>query len=510
MIKSQPIKKTKAQTKQWIGLAALALPTLLLSIDTSVLYLALPRLSIDLKANSTEQLWIMDIYGFMIAGFLITMGSLGDRHGYRKLLIIGSAAFGIASIMAAFSTSSIMLIVARSLMGIAGATLMPSTLALIRNMFVDPGERGTAISIWMSCFMVGMIAGPLVGGTILEHFWWGAAFLLGVPIMMIVVFTGNTIFPEFRNETARQINGISVTFSIAEILPFIYGLTEFSRNNITPISIVSIIIGILFGVAFIYRERAVANPLLDVSLFKNRIFSVTLCAMLLTAVVMGGVALFMAQYLQLVMELSPFNAGLWLIPQAIGMMIGSMVVPMMARTVRPGFIMTGGFIISAVGMLLLTAVPVINGLALMVTGFVVAIIGVSPILILGTGIIIGSAPPEKAGAAASISETSNQLGVALGVALLGSIVGFIYHKMFLQYIPEGMSETAWNVARESLIGATSAASGLENQVRIPLLMHAKNAFLDGFHAVAIVGACIFALLALLTKTALSKVKASNE
>ncbi len=217
----------KAGRKKWLGLAAVALPTLLISIDTSVLYLALPHLSIALKANSSQQLWIMDIYGFMLAGFLITMGNIGDRIGYRRLLIIGSTIFGLASAMAAFSTNPNILIAARAVMGIAGATLMPSTLALIRNMFTDQKQRGIAISVWISCFMVGMVAGPLVGGLMLEHFWWGSVFLLGLPVMIVVVLTGKMLLPEYRHNNSKRLDIIGVFYSLAAILPLIYGLTEF-------------------------------------------------------------------------------------------------------------------------------------------------------------------------------------------------------------------------------------------------------------------------------------------
>ena len=327
--------------------------------------------------------------------------------------------------------------------------------------------------------------------------------------MIQVIFAGRTLLPEYRHGNARQLDITGVIFSLTAMLPFIYGLTELSRNNLQLIPILSIISGLIFGIAFVYRERTIANSLLDFNLFTNRAFRVTLIPMLLTAVIMGGIALFMAQYLQMVMGFSPFYAGLWMIPQAIGMIIGLMVVSAIAKRIRPGFIITTGLLISTIGMLLIAYVPVIKGLVFLVIGFVTAVIGVSPILVLGTGIIIGSAPQEKAGAAASISETGNQLGIALGVALLGSIGAFIYHKRIEKNIPGGLSIEAWKAAHESIVGATSVASGIDDQHRVMLVISAKEAFVNGLHIVAMVGAFTFEFQICFTAIGLRKVGTVN-
>jgi MFS transporter, DHA2 family, multidrug resistance protein len=519
------VNDDRAGRKEWIGLAALALPALLLSIDASVIYLAMPRLSVALKANSAQQLWIMDIYGFMIAGFLITMGNLGDRIGYRRLLIIGSAAFGLASAMAAFSPDADMLIAARASMGIAGATIMPSTLALIRNMFVDPAQRGTAISLWMSSFMVGTIAGPLVGGLVLERFWWGAIFLLGVPVMLVLFFAGRTLLPEYRDNKAHRLDITGVILSLAAILPFIYGLTELSRNNFRPPQVLATIAGLIAGILFIRRERTMADPLIDFSLFSDRVFRVTLAAMLFTAVIMGGVVLFVAQYLQLVLGFTPIYAGLWMVPQAVAMIACSLAVPLVARRIRPGYIISTGLAIAGMGMLLLILVTDAKGLAFLITGFVMACIGVCPILVLGTGIVIGSAPPEKGGAAASLSETCNQLGIALGVAILGSIGTFTYRAVIAKHLPPGLPAAIGKAARESIAGAISAASdpgdrhglpidphfsGLpDSQLSLSVLRSAKEAFADGLHMAAAAGVVTFVLLAGFTLNGLRNAGKSN-
>jgi len=486
----------KAGRREWLGLVSLAMPTLLLSVDTSVIYLALPHLSTDLSASSTQQLWIMDIYGFMIAGFLITMGTLGDRIGRRKLLLIGAAAFGSASVLAAFSTTAGMLITSRALMGIAGATLMPSTLALISNMFLNPRQRATAISLWMTCFLVGMIIGPLIGGIMLEKFWWGSVFLLGAPVMLLLLILGPVVLPEYRNPQAGKLDLLDVLLSLAAILPFIYGFTEIAREGWKLLSIAGVFTGIFFGIVFVYRQLRLEHPLLDLKLFSNRAFSVTLTTMLLTAVMMGAMGFLITQYLQTVVGLSPLKAGLWMVPQSIGMILGTMLGPPVAQRIGPAYTIAGGLVITVIGMLLIYLAPAVDGLLILITGFVLDTIGIAPTVVLGTDLVVGSAPPEKAGSAASLSETCNQLGIALGVAALGSIASIVYRS--------GIPSVSIPEARESIIGALAVARKLPGKQGASLIVTAREAFTGGVHVVALIAAFVFALLAVLAFRTLGK------
>ena len=491
----------KAGRREWLGLASLAMPTLLLSVDTSVIYLALPHLSTELSASSTQQLWIMDIYGFMIAGFLITMGTLGDRIGRRKLLLIGAAAFGSASVLAAFSTTAGMLIGSRALMGIAGATLMPSTLALISNMFLNPRQRATAISLWMTCFLVGMIIGPLIGGILLEKFWWGSVFLLGAPVMLLLLILGPVVLPEYRNPQAGKLDLLDVLLSLAAILPFIYGFTEIAREGWKLMSIAAVFTGIFFGIVFVYRQLRLEHPLLDLQLFSNRAFSVTLMTMLLTAVMMGAMGFLITQYLQTVVGLSPLKAGLWMIPQSIGMILGTMLAPPVAQRIGPANTIAGGLVITVIGMLLIYLSPAVDGLLMLITGFVLDTIGIAPTVVLGTDLVVGSAPPEKAGSAASLSETCNQLGIALGVAALGSIASIVYRSSIPSVsIPE---------ARESIIGALAVAQKLPGKQGVSLIAMAREAFTGGVHVIALIAAFVFVLLAVLAFITLGKRQAGQ-
>src|ERR1700754_1065933 len=266
----------RAGRREYAGLAVLTLPTILIALDMSVLYLALPHLGADLGASSLQQLWITDVYGFMVAGLLITMGTLGDRIGRRRLLLIGAAAFSVASVVAAYSTSAEMLIVTRALLGVAGATLMPSTLTLISTMFRDPRQHGMAIAVWMACFMGGLALGPIVGGVLLEHFWWGSVFLLGVPVMLLLLATGPAVLPEYRHPAAGRVDPASVVLCLATVLPLVYGLKEISRDGVRVLPAVAVVVGVLAGHRFVRRQRPLTEPMLDLRLFANRTFTARL------------------------------------------------------------------------------------------------------------------------------------------------------------------------------------------------------------------------------------------
>ncbi|WP_219417061.1 MFS transporter [Pseudonocardia nigra] len=485
----------RATRREWTGLAVLALPTLLLSLDMSVLYLALPYLSADLGATAPQQLWIMDIYGFMIAGFLVTMGTLGDRIGRRRLLMIGGTAFAVASVLAAYSASPEMLIATRALLGVAGATLMPSTLSLISTMFRDAHQRAVAIAVWMTCFMGGMTVGPLVGGALLEHFWWGSAFLLGVPVMVLLLVTAPVLLPEYRDAGAGRLDLVSVVLSLAAILPVIYGVKELAHGGWQAGPVAALVAGAAFGLVFVRRQARLADPLLDLSLFANRRFSTALGANLGGGVVMAGTFLLFSQFLQMVQGLSPLRAGLWLVPVNVAMAVASMLAPQLARRLRPGYVMAGGFAVAAAGLVLVTRADAADGLGMVVTGFALASVGVALPSALLIDLVVGSAPPDKAGAASGLSETSGELGIALGVAVLGSVAATIYRDQVV--VPAGLPAEAAGVAGESIAGAVAVAGRLPIEVGAALLGPAREAFTAGLTVAAGVGAVLFGGMALL-------------
>jgi DHA2 family multidrug resistance protein-like MFS transporter len=412
---------TRAGRREWVGLAVLALPTLLVSLDVFVLLLALPKLAASLHADGTEQLWIMDTYGFMVAGFMVTMGTLGDRIGRRKLLLIGAAAFGLASVVAAFSTSAAMLIGARAVLGIAGATLAPSTLALIGTMFTDSRQRASAIGIWAGCFSVGAIIGPVVGGFLLEHFWWGSVFLLGVPAMVLLLIIGPKLLPEYRDETAGRLDLPSVGLSLAAILPAVYGVKEIARAGVQPLPVVALAAGLAVGYVFVKRQRALDEPLLDLRLFAGKAFRTALGGMLLFSMLGGTTMLFVAQFFQLALKLSPVGAALGLLPGMAASAVSFLAAPVLARRFRTGALIASGVVLAALGMVILVFADVEAGPVWPALGFAVSSLGVGPMVALGTDLVIGSVPPRKAGAAASLAQTVNEFGYALGMATVGTL-----------------------------------------------------------------------------------------
>ena len=497
----------KAGRREWAGLAVLALPTLLMAMDFTVLYLALPRLSTDLGTSGTQQLWIVDIYGFMIAGFLVTMGTLGDRIGRRRLLLAGAAVFGLASVLAAYAASPWLLIVARGLMGVAGATVVPSTLALIGNMFTNPRQRAIAVAVWMSCFQAGMAIGPLVGGALLSTFWWGSVFLLGAPVMALLLFAGPKLLPEFRDTTQPARPDLtSVALSLVAILPFIYGLTQLGYGDTGLLPILAVPLGVAAGVLFVMRQRSLASPLVDLGLFRNRSFTAALVVYGLPGVIGTGSYLFINLYLQSVGGLSPLTAGLLLTPAAAAMIAGSMLAPVLARRIRPSLLIVAGLVVAAVGHVLLTQVDAVTGVPLVVAGYLVTGLGVGPMTALIPDLVVGAVAPTRAGSAASLMQTSGELGLGLGVALLGSLGGMVYRDRLADTVPPGLPASAADAAHRSIDSAVDTATHLPGTLGPDLLAAARAAFTTGLNVVGAVCAAAMLLCALIAAVTLRHVQ----
>lgn len=458
-----PATDTPATLKTWLGLAVLVLPTILLALDMTVLHLAVPLLSADLRPSGVQLLWILDIYGFLIASFLITMGTLGDRIGRRKLLLVGAAAFGGASALAAFASSAASLIALRALLGIAGATLMPSTLSLIRNMFLVERERTLAITVWMTGFIFGSAVGPLVGGLMLQYFWWGSVFLLGVPVMALLLIAGPLLLPEFRDEKAGRLDLASAVISVTTLLTVIYGLKTAAREGFSPEAVAALALGIALGALFVRRQRRLVDPMLDLALFANRAFSTSVCALLLTILALSGAWLLIFQFLQGVLGLSPLKAGLVMLPPALVQVAGSALVPALSRRLRPARLVGIGLTISSGGMALIAWGASMESTVVLVLGSTVMGLGVMPMMILGTDMVVGAAPPEKTGAASATSETASELGMALGVAVIGSVGMAVYRAALAGALPPGLTAAQGAAARETLGGALGLAGELTAQ-----------------------------------------------
>jgi DHA2 family multidrug resistance protein-like MFS transporter len=481
----------RAGRREWIGLAVLALATLLVAFDIGVLFLALPHLSADLGTTSAQQLWITDIYLFLFAGFLITMGTLGDRIGRRRLLLLGAGGFTLASVVTAYSTSPEMLIVARALLGVTAATMSPSTLALISNMFRDDRQRGVAISIWATCLFAGGATGPVIGGVMLDHWWWGSVFLMALPVMAVLLVAGPLLLPEYRNpESVGRIDLTSVALSLAAILPIIYGITILAASDgDLPVAVGAIVVGLAIAFLFIRRQLRLPNPLLDLRLLRQPKIRVVLPAMLIGSGTLAGASMFTAQYIQSVAGRSPGESGLWMSFTGLGIAAGSLLTPVMVRGLRPAYVIILGVTGSAIALLVLSQAGTSGWLIGVVASIAVVAFGVGPLFALGTGIVVGSAPPERAGSAASLSETSNLFGSSLGLALLGSVGAAVYRGQMADADLGAYSPELADSARETIGGATVGGEP-------GLIALARDAFTSGLNIVAAIGAVVLVALIL--------------
>ncbi|MGW0070414.1 MFS transporter [Streptosporangium sandarakinum] len=480
--------------RAWLGLALLTLPTLLVAIDATALLLALPQLSADLGATGVQQLWISDGYGFMVAGLVITMGTLGDRIGRRRLLLIGAAAFAVLSVAAAFAADPLMLIVARALLGVAGATLAPSTLALITNMFRDERQRGKAIAIWATCQFTGGALGPVLAGFLLQHFWWGSVFLIAVPAMAVLLLAGPFLLPEFRDDRAGgRLDLPSVGLSLVAVLAMVYGVKQLTVEGVSAVPAVALVAGAAVGVVFVRRQLRLETPLLDLRLLRNRPFTAVIVGLVFAGVAMAGTGLMVTQYLQGVLGFSPFTSAVLFAPMGLGVAAGTMAAPTLTRWMRPATAIAGGLAGSALGGLLLVGVSGdggvggVSALPLVMTGIAVLALGTGPLFALGTGLVLGSVPPERAGSAASMSETGNYFGGSLGFALLGVVAAVVYR--------DRMGGTS-----DSLAAALAAAERLPAGQGAELLDAAREAFTASLHVTGVVTAVIFTGLAVLVLT----------
>lgn len=475
---------------RWIALAILALPVLLTSMDFSVLYLAIPAISADLSPTSSQILWMLDIYGFVLAGLLITAGNLADRFGRRKVLLIGAALFGIASALAAFSSSPEMLIASRALMGIGGATLMPSTLALIRNIFDNPNERAKAIGVWTAAFAGGGIIGPIIGGSLIDFFSWGAVFLINVPFILLLLVAAPIFIPEYRSKTKIRFDIVGAVLSITAILSIVYAIkhaAEIIGWDMT--STLGLLIGAILVSIFLWRQRVSEHPLIDLSLFANRRFTVAIITLLLSVMVLFGPNMYIAQYLQLALGMSPLIAALWMAPIALAGMAGSIFGPQLRIKTGTVFAMCGGLISAAIGLAIIALTPATSGLAFILVGGIIMSAAITAVMTLATDTVVTTAPHDRSGAASAIQETSSEFGGALGIAIMGSI-GAIVYKMSLE-LPSG----APAIVEESFASAVEVSSTVSRDIAIPLLDTAAKSFVAGLSTVATIGAVSMILLA---------------
>ncbi|MGW1781914.1 MFS transporter [Streptomyces sp. NPDC002143] len=487
----QPETTTEAVKRpdRWLALSVLVLAVLLVAVDATVLGLATPYISEDLAPSGTQLLWIGDVYSFVIAGLLVSMGSLGDRIGRKRILLVGATAFGLISILNAYATTPETMIAARALLGVAGATLMPATLALIRNLFHDPRERSLAVGIWGATASAGTAVGPIVGGFLLEHFWWGSVFLINLPVMVVLVVVGLKTLPESKNPDPGPWDLVSVVFSLVGMIAVVYAVKEAASHGLTWEPLTAGLLGAVALHGFVRRQLTLPKPLLDMRLFRKSGFSGAVLADMLTVLGMSGLVFFLSQYLQLVQGRRPLEAGLAELPAAVGAVVAGLIAGRTARRYSVRAVVSGGLAAIGLALAALTTIDATTGYPILGAALLAVGIGAGFSFTVTSDVILSSVPKEQAGAASAVSETAYELGAALGIAVLGSIVTGVYRDF---PSPTGTPESA----HESLGGAVEAAGHLPPAEAETMLASAREAFVDGLSVASGAGAAVLLATAL--------------
>lgn len=490
----------RAPSKAWWALAVLMLPVLLVSVDNTVLAFAVPAISEALRPSGTAVLWIVDAYSLVLAGLLVPMGSLGDRIGRRRLLLIGASGFTVVSAFAAFAPNAELLIAARAALGFFGAMIMPATLSLIRNIFEDPTQRRLAIAIWAAGFSGGAALGPIAGGFLLEHFWWGSVFLMAVPVLIPLLVFGAFLIPESRDPEPGPVDVVSILLVLGAMVPLVYGIKSFAESGLTPLAWAPVLAGLLLGAAFVRRQLRRSVPMLDVRLFARPAFSGAIAANLLSVFSLVGFVFFVSQHFQLVSGHSPMTAGLMLLPGLVITVVAGLIVVQVAKHVSSRWIVVGGLLLNALGYGLVLLGGPLHADLVYVVAFAVLGAGVGAAETISNDLILGSVPARKAGAASAISETAYETGAVLGTAVLGSILTAVYRGGV--QVPAGVTGEQASAAGETLGGAVGVAEALPDSLAEALLASARDAFDSGVLVTATVSVVLMLLAAAIASRAL--------
>jgi MFS transporter, DHA2 family, multidrug resistance protein len=492
------VDSPRAGARAWVALAVLMLPVLLVSVDNTVLSFALPAIALDLGPTSIEQLWIIDVYPLVLASLLVTMGTLGDRFGRRRMLLIGATGFGLVSVLAAFAPTATLLIAARALLGVFGAMLMPSTLSLLRSIFTDRNQRRLAIAVWASGFSAGSALGPIVGGILLEHFSWGSVFLLAVPVLVPLLVLAPFLVPESRDPRPGRFDPVSILLSLGTMVPIVYAIKEVAVEGLASAAPLWFVVGLGFGVLFVRRQLRRETPMLDMSLFRRGTFSGAIVVNLLSVVGLVGFLYFVAQHLQLVVGLSPLQSGLALVPGLVAMIASGLIVVPIAARLRPTLVVPAALAFSVAAYVMVAFST--GELWLLIVGFVALGIGIGAAETVSNELILSSAPPAKAGAASAVSETAYELGAVLGTAVLGGILTALYRAQLV--VPAGVPAEAADAARETLAGAIAVSESLPADLAAQLTQAAAHAFDSGVTVTALIGAGLIVVAGVVAATTL--------
>ncbi|MGX5359648.1 MFS transporter [Kocuria sp. KH4] len=481
-----------AGAREWAALAVLMMPVLLVSVDNTALSFALPTISQALRPTGEQLLWIVDVYPLVLAGLLVPMGTLGDRIGRRRLLLIGGTGFAAVSAASAFAPTAEALVAGRAAMGFFGAMLMPATLSLLRNIFLDPAQRRIAIAVWAGGFSGGAALGPIVGGFLLNHFWWGSVFLMSVPVLVPLLVLGPLLVPESRDPRPGPVDVPSVLLAMLALTPVVYGIKAATASGELFHGLLSAAFGVLAGLLFARRQAALEHPVLDLGLFRSPEFTGGVTVNVLGNVGLYGFLFMLTQYLQLVVGLDPMAAGLTMVPGLALTVLAGFLAVRAVRRFSARTVITAGMLVSSVGFLVvaLAELSAPAGPLVVLAAFCLVGTGIGFAETLSNDLVLTAAPPHKAGAASAISETGYEVGAVLGTAVLGGLLTAFYQTHL--ELPETLGAGPSAAAHETLGGAVEIAEGagaLGPAVRDA----AFGAFTAGMHWTAVVMAVLVAL-----------------
>jgi len=483
--------------QRWTALIVLAASLFVVTMDMTILIMALPDLVKELNPSAIQQLWIVDIYSLILAGFIIPLSALADRWGRKKALLTGFTLFGLVSLLIFFAESATYVIAIRFLLGIAGALIMPTTLSMIRVIFEHPKERATALAVWSIVSSVGAVFGPIIGGALLEYFSWHSAFLINVPFAIITIIVGLFLLPESKVEktTAHRWDIPSTFLSVAGMIAFVWSIKEFSKVGLSEVPPwVVVIVAVMMLALFVKRNLVSSDPMLDVRLFNSRTFSAGTIAAFMTMFAMAAVILLVAQWLQIVEGLAPLKAGFYLLPMAIGALIFAPIAPSLAARLGAKVVLPLGITIAAIGMFIIY----IFGHPLNYPALAIALLLVgagTASLAVASALIMLETPTSKAGNAAAIEESMYDLGNVFGVAVLGSIASLLYRSYLdiATFASDGIVGELASIANESAISAIEVA----NSASVTQLANeAVIAFNDSFVMTALIGGIIMLVVAI--------------
>jgi DHA2 family multidrug resistance protein-like MFS transporter len=481
---------------RWIVLLVLCVSLLLVAVDATVLHVAVPAVTEDLRPGAIELLWIVDAYPLVCASLLILFGTLGDRVGRRRVLLLGYGLFGAASALAAFAATPQILIVARALLGVGGAMIMPATLSILRQVFPDRRERALAIGIWSAVAAVGAAVGPLLGGFLVENFWWGSVFLVNLPLMAVALPVGRWLLPESTGDRNGPWDVLGAVMAAAGLFGVVFGVKRMGTGAglLDVPTAVPVLFGLVVLVLFVRRQRRRTYPLVDLKLFTRPAFSISVGCIVVALLALVGLELIAAQYLQLVLGLTPLETGLRLLPLTFAAMAAGLVGSRILQRLGPRAMVAFGFALTAAGVLSLIAMGQSDQPAVLVGGFVVLGFGLETTLFSAYESMLNEASAKSAGGAAAIGETSYQLGAGIGIALLGSVMNAAY-KPGIASVP-GVPGWASSDASQSLGAAYDVSEQLGGKPGAALLAAARASFVHGLHVTLGVSAGLLLLGAL--------------